>query len=293
MIKIWNRRNFIKFSLASISTLSTVKILSKPTNNSYDISGNVSIPSGEVPEGLEARLLDLNDDILAIASVENGQFNFKNTAINDIIKMPLDYKLSHNYPNPFNPSTSLAFEMKKQGNVKVEIFNVLGKLLDKFDNNFGSGNYTINWNPNACAAGKYLAKVTLGNLVFTEKMTLIDGSGYGRGISIHSGGQNIPDDKSIKPLGLRKAMNEDLRLQIVSTDGKYYNRTEKDTFNYNGSQVDAGVLKTFETHTVPGTSVFWIIVMLLRELCQGSWEVILLRFFLMKQMLLPKNILMN
>ncbi|MBN2415256.1 T9SS type A sorting domain-containing protein [bacterium] len=219
----------------------------------YNITGSVAIPSGAIADSLKARLLDISGNVVAAVPVVNNQFDFSATAVADDILVPLDYKLSHNFPNPFNPSTRLLFEMKKQGDVKVEIFDVLGRLVDHSEGKFGAGNYTINWSPNNCAAGNYIARVSLGNLVFAEKMQLSDGSGYGTGISIDGGGHDISG--SIRPIGLKKAMNEELRLQLVSTDGKYYNRTEKESFNYNGSSIDLGTLKTFEVYTIPGTTV--------------------------------------
>ncbi len=87
---------------------------------------------------------------------------------------PVDFGLSQNYPNPFNPSTNISFSIPKATNVKITIFNAIGKEIAVLVNgNYESGTHNITWNANNIASGMYFYKMEAGNFTSTKKMMLI------------------------------------------------------------------------------------------------------------------------
>ena len=94
---------------------------------------------------------------------------------------PGNYKLVGNYPNPFNPSTTIKFLVNKVLNkiVYLRIYNVLGKLVAEIPVMVrDKGTYTINWNANtdsriAVSTGIYFYSVDFGDDVLIGKMMLI------------------------------------------------------------------------------------------------------------------------
>ncbi len=92
---------------------------------------------------------------------------------------PAVYSLSPNYPNPFNPSTNINFSLPKDGNVKINIYNINGQLVATiFDSFIQSGSYTVSWdgktNTGAIASsGIYFYQMRAPNYVVTKKMTLV------------------------------------------------------------------------------------------------------------------------
>jgi hypothetical protein len=59
---------------------------------------------------------------------------------------PNSFILYQNYPNPFNPVTNIKFRIAERANVKIIIYNSLGKEIDKLtDNEFSPGEYNITW----------------------------------------------------------------------------------------------------------------------------------------------------
>lgn len=93
--------------------------------------------------------------------------------------LPETYSLSHNYPNPFNPTTTIQYTLPKLTQVQMGIYNILGQrvrtLLDKKQE---GGHYTIEWDGTngqgmLVGSGIYFIRMIAGEFVKTRKMTLL------------------------------------------------------------------------------------------------------------------------
>ena len=85
-----------------------------------------------------------------------------------------DFELYPNYPNPFNPVTNISFSLPKDQNVKLNIFNMNGQLVNTLINEKRSaGKHTIHWNAGNSASGVYLYQLQVGDRSFTHKMILL------------------------------------------------------------------------------------------------------------------------
>ena len=70
--------------------------------------------------------------------------------------IPDEYSLSQNYPNPFNPSTNIPFALPFESDVKVNIYDVRGRLVQELVNShFGSGYHHISWDASHLSSGLY------------------------------------------------------------------------------------------------------------------------------------------
>ena len=99
------------------------------------------------------------------------------TAIHEIVLnsgIPQEYALKQNYPNPFNPSTKISFDIPKQGNVKLVIFDQLGRQVAELVNTIKSaGSYEVEFNGSNLASGVYFYKLEVPGQTFTKKMILV------------------------------------------------------------------------------------------------------------------------
>jgi hypothetical protein len=92
----------------------------------------------------------------------------------DLAKLPADFALLGNYPNPFNASTQIRYELPTGGNVKLEVFNVLGKKVATLVNGVeGAGYKSITWDACDVSSGLYFYKLTAGDLSETKRMLLV------------------------------------------------------------------------------------------------------------------------
>ncbi len=98
---------------------------------------------------------------------------------NDSDIVPMITRLNKNYPNPFNPETTISFDINKSQHVKLEIYNVRGQKVKTLCNdNLQAGNHKYIWNGrdqnnNKVASGVYFAKMTSKSLTKTQKMILM------------------------------------------------------------------------------------------------------------------------
>jgi len=92
-------------------------------------------------------------------------------------KLPNSYILNQNYPNPFNPITTISYEIKKEGNGKIEIFDILGQKIKTLVNKYhNSGGYEIKLQSSDLknfASGVYFYRLTINGFSQTKKMILI------------------------------------------------------------------------------------------------------------------------
>ncbi|MDP8232224.1 MAG: C25 family cysteine peptidase [Candidatus Zophobacter franzmannii] len=102
-----------------------------------------------------------------------------NTVGNEDNEIPLVTALAGNYPNPFNPETSISFSIKETGNVRVDIYNVKGQRINTLVNEVrNAGNHTLIWkgmdaNNRKVASGVYFYRMDTDSYSNTKKMLLM------------------------------------------------------------------------------------------------------------------------
>lgn len=108
----------------------------------------------------------------------NGNYSYKN--LNSEINMgtPKKFNLSQNYPNPFNPTTKIDYELPQDCNVKVIMYDALGREIRTLVNETKkAGIYTVDFDGNNLASGFYFYRLitnAAGNeLIITKKMTFV------------------------------------------------------------------------------------------------------------------------
>ncbi|MFC1525551.1 T9SS type A sorting domain-containing protein [Candidatus Latescibacterota bacterium] len=92
---------------------------------------------------------------------------------------PATYELGDNYPNPFNPTTSIAFQVPTRSGVSIKIYNLIGQeVRDLAQEEHEPGFHRIEWSGldnegRAAATGMYLIRMTSNNYVKTKKCLLL------------------------------------------------------------------------------------------------------------------------
>lgn len=94
-------------------------------------------------------------------------------------ELPIKYNLSQNYPNPFNPSTKFSYSLKDNVNVKITIYDILGRVIRTLVNEYQDAGYkSVIWdgtNNNGInvSTGLYIYKMEAGSFINTKKMMFI------------------------------------------------------------------------------------------------------------------------
>jgi hypothetical protein len=88
--------------------------------------------------------------------------------------IPYEYNLSQNYPNPFNPSTIINYQLAMSSDVKLVVYDVMGREVDVLvDRKQNAGKYEIVWNAANFPSGVYFYKIQSGEFTQTKKMILV------------------------------------------------------------------------------------------------------------------------
>ncbi|HEX7402330.1 MAG TPA: T9SS type A sorting domain-containing protein [candidate division Zixibacteria bacterium] len=97
----------------------------------------------------------------------------------DFASLPKEFDLRQNYPNPFNPTTVIEYALPKPSQVKIQIYNILGRRVrNLIDQRQEPGYQTIHWDGkddsgNEVSSGIYFYRIVAGDFVKCKKMTLL------------------------------------------------------------------------------------------------------------------------
>jgi len=123
------------------------------------------------------RMVAVIDDIVVTAG-DHGAYLFDKRipswADGDGPSLPNTFALEQNYPNPFNPQTTIAFDTRATMRVRLEVFNVLGQLVNVVaDDNLPPGHHTRVFDASSLSSGVYLYRVSAGEQQQTRKMMVL------------------------------------------------------------------------------------------------------------------------
>ena len=132
--------------------------------------------SRALPEICTFKPQNFNEFQQIVSELENRLYETEDPIEEDII--PVNVTLS-NYPNPFNPTTTISFSLPEDGNVELSIYNVKGQKVKTLTNEFlVKGLHSIEWNGKdnnnkSVSSGIYFYKISAGKSTSMKKMLLL------------------------------------------------------------------------------------------------------------------------
>lgn len=96
------------------------------------------------------------------------------TDIREDTGIPKIFALNHNYPNPFNPSTTISYDVPQASNIEIRVFDITGRLVKTLVNEFKNpGKYSITFEAANLASGVYLYQLKTNSFSAVKRMLLI------------------------------------------------------------------------------------------------------------------------
>ena len=96
------------------------------------------------------------------------------TSVEDVNLLPVEFGLEQNFPNPFNPITTIKYSIPNETNVNLKVFNALGEQVVVLVNESKrAGNYEIEFNAASLPSGIYFYRLKAGSFIETKKMILL------------------------------------------------------------------------------------------------------------------------
>lgn len=82
--------------------------------------------------------------------------------------------LDQNFPNPFNPSTIISYQVPVAGHVSLKIFDLLGREVSTvFDDHVEAGTHKVQWNATGLAGGVYVCRLIVGGFAQSKKLLFL------------------------------------------------------------------------------------------------------------------------
>jgi hypothetical protein len=92
----------------------------------------------------------------------------------NVVALPQATTLYEAYPNPFNPVTTIEFDLENESNVSIKVFDVNGRNVATLTNSYYyAGNHRVTWQPESLSSGTYFIVMKAGNFVQTKKAVLL------------------------------------------------------------------------------------------------------------------------
>ncbi len=161
-----------------IGNISTTNANGDPCDSYFNIFLNPAF-AGDYHLALGSPCIDAGDPDISydpdttIADI--GAFYFDQLdADGTVLLPPVSYVLHANYPNPFNPTTTIRYDVKQTAHVSVKVFNLLGReVTTLIHERIPAGSHTVSWDATGLPSGIYFCQMEAGDFVQTRKMVLL------------------------------------------------------------------------------------------------------------------------
>ena len=132
-------------------------------------SGNGSYTSADSTGNDTSVTVNINNPI-----VQTARWTVMIGIQNISTEIPKEYKLYQNFPNPFNPTTNINFDIIRSGNVRIIVYDLLGREVETLVNqDMSPGRYKFDFNAKDYASGLYIYKIVTHDFVDVKKMLII------------------------------------------------------------------------------------------------------------------------
>ena len=102
---------------------------------------------------------------------------FATFSLNDIESdnlIPISSRLANAYPNPFNPSTTLDYDISRDGIVSITVYDISGQVVEVLVDDYKfAGQYSITWNAQNYSSGVYFIGMESNGEYHTQKLMLV------------------------------------------------------------------------------------------------------------------------
>ena len=143
-------------------------------------NNTVTAGYGDSGDNITFKVYDVSEDRMVDVSVTDGSTAWIDNGLTVISMsdsvLPTEVTLGSAYPNPFNPSTMIEYDIPSEMHVNLSIFDIRGRLVSELVNELQMSSYDaykVTWNANMQSSGVYFVRLTAGNSIKTQKVMLL------------------------------------------------------------------------------------------------------------------------
>jgi photosystem II stability/assembly factor-like uncharacterized protein len=177
----WNLIALDSVWVSSLCTNSSNYVFAAVGNSIYESTDNgntwnqldAGLPNGTIFYPTILSLAASSDGYILTGTYGNGLFRTV-TSTNGVPAVPLVSSLFQNFPNPFNPVTTIRYDITQKSFVNIAVYDVLGrKVVTLVNGEKQPGSYQVDFNARGLSSGVYFYRLVAGNFVQTKKLMLV------------------------------------------------------------------------------------------------------------------------
>jgi M6 family metalloprotease-like protein len=148
-----------------------------PVSLAWEINPENGISYSFISDSGMGKISDIKSTHSSISfnKLENKRIQLKaSTSGNSFYSIPTEYTLYQNFPNPFNPTTTIKYDLPNTGIAELIVYDILGrKVRTLLNENQQAGRYEISFNATGLASGVYIYQLRAQDFISTRKMILL------------------------------------------------------------------------------------------------------------------------
>ncbi|GAB4288080.1 MAG: hypothetical protein Kow0098_05380 [Ignavibacteriaceae bacterium] len=175
---LWTKQKYYSaLNLLTIAKVFSAAVVDSITGDTC-YCGSFEYPHHELAKGIGIayRAAELGNAIYITGAIIRGVQYGTIVSVEEGYK-PFDFTLFRNYPNPFNPTTTISYSIPENSLVQIKVYDILGNELAELINEIKpAGNYQTYFDASALSSGVYIYRLTAiknGRIVFTDSKQMI------------------------------------------------------------------------------------------------------------------------
>ena len=159
--------HLLAIAILSLVIFAPSMVPAQSVTYSYDKDGRLVLATYD--QAITIRYTyDGNNNIVGIATETASPVAAEASAI------PIEFALHSNYPNPFNPSSTIRFDVARSVRVVLRVHNILGQEVARLvDETRGPGRYTVIFDADRLPSGLYIYSIEMGDFSMSNRMLLV------------------------------------------------------------------------------------------------------------------------
>jgi predicted extracellular nuclease len=144
------------------------------TNDTASASPGIKLSVGTKIQSLTGILFYNNNRYKVVPRTNSDFGTVTGVRVYQTEIIPGTYSLEQNFPNPFNPTTTIQYGLPVSSTVTLTVYNIIGQEVMTLVNSYqNAGIYSVNFDASRLSSGMYLYRITAGNFVQVKKMMLL------------------------------------------------------------------------------------------------------------------------
>ena len=170
---VWTVGQILKEATKTLTIRVVVGSTGEIGNTAEVIKSYLPDPDSQ-PDNGEAEDDDQDSIVISVSQPVQTRDLQAQASLLEIAEVPTEFELGSNYPNPFNPETTIPFAVPEKAHVELAVYDLLGREVALLlDEERSAGRYEMKWQADNLPTGVYIVRMRAAGLIKTQRVVLV------------------------------------------------------------------------------------------------------------------------